>query len=196
MTRKRYRCPSCEGVFVYDHHPSIEADPLPDGAACPHCGFVAESDYPAAVVAPHIGKQIASTVDTLHRDMEDGAAFRAQMARERFGLSEEEARQLTETNSLDNLRAGDTSNIPVNNPVTQAIEANPTNFGWSGGAAQAPAYSQAVQSGPFPNAGLRAMQQIRAVHPAMVASSGHKTVAQSSLPALEITQNPNYRPRA
>ncbi len=195
MTRKRYRCPSCSGIFVYDHHPSIEADPLPDGAACPHCHFVAESDYPAAVVSPHIGKPIRATVDNMHRGMEDGAQFRADMARERFGLSEEEAKQLTETNMLDNLREGDTSAIPVNNLVTQAIEANPQAYGWQGGASQGAALSPQVSSGPFPNAGLRAMNQIRAVHPQMVASSGHMTAAQSSLPALE-TQAPGYRKRA
>lgn len=194
MTRRRYRCPQCSGIFVYDHHPSVEADPLPANAACPHCGFTSEEDYPAAVVAPHIAKPIRATVDNMHHAMEDGAAFRAQMAREKFGLSEEEARQLTETNSLDNLRAGDTSNIPVNNIVSQAIEANPNAFGWQGGAAQGAALSPQVQSGPYANAGAKAMAQIRAVHPQMVASTGHVTAPTSNLPALE-TQAPGYRPR-
>lgn len=195
MTRKRYRCPSCEGIFIYDHHPSIEADPLPEDAACPHCHFVAEDDYPAAIVAPHIAKPIRATVDNMHAQMEEGSQFRANMARERFGLSEEEARQLTETNSLDNLREGDTSAMPVNNIVTQAIEANPQAYGWQGGAAQGAQLAPQVASGPFPNAGLRAMDQVRAAHTAMVASSGHRTQAQSSLPALETLQ-PGYRKRA
>ena len=81
MTRKRYRCPACEGIFVYDHHPSVEADPV---GFCPRCGFTQEMD--AALVAPHIGRPIAKTVDNLHRDMEDGEKFRADMAREKFGL--------------------------------------------------------------------------------------------------------------
>ncbi len=195
MIRRRYRCPACSGIFVYDHHPSVESDPLPDGAACPHCNFVAESDYPAAVVSPHIAKSIRATVDNMHVAMEEGSKFRADLARERFGLSEEEARQLVETNSLDNLREGDTSNIPVNNAVTQAIEANPQAYGWQGGAAQGAGLSPQVQSGPFPNAGAKAMQAIRAIHPQMVASTGHNTTAQSSLPALE-TQAPGYRQRA
>ena len=182
MIRKRYKCPSCSGIFIYDHHPSIEADPLPDDAACPHCHFVAESEYPAAIVAPHIGRQIKTTVDNMHRDMEDGAAFRANVAMERFGLSADEARQLTETNSLDNLREGDTSNIPVNNEVSRAIEANPNAFGWTGGAAQGAALSPSVASGPYPNAGLRALQAVRSVHPQLVASTGHTAVAQTSLP--------------
>lgn len=194
MTRKRYRCPACDGIFVYDHHPSIETDPLPDDAACPHCQFVAESDYPAAIVAPHIAKSIGRTVDALHRDMEDGEKFRADMAREKFGLDADEARQLVATNSLDSLREGDTSAMPVNNAVSQAMEAAPQAYGWTGGAAQGAALSPMVQSGPYANAGAKAMQQIRAVHPAMVASSGHKTASTSSLPAIETTQ-PGYRPR-
>lgn len=195
MIRRRYRCPSCSGIFVYDHHPSIAADPLPDGAACPHCHFVAESEYPAAIVAPHIAKPIRATVDNMHVAMEDGAKFRSDMARERFGLSEEEANALTETNSLDNLREGDISAVPVVNAVTRAIDANPQAYGWQGGAAQGAQLSPQVQSGPYANAGARAMAAIRAVHPQMVASTGHNTSAQSSLPALE-TQLPGYRKRA
>lgn len=192
MTRKRYRCPSCEGIFVYDHHPSIEADPLPSNAACPHCHFMSEDDYPAAIVAPHIAKPIRATVDNMHAQMEEGAQFRANMARERFGLSEEEARQLTETNSLDNLREGDTSNIPVNNVVTQAIAANPQAYGWQGGAAQGAALSPQVASGPFPNAGLRALQQVRSTHSQFVASTGHNAVVSTTLaPEYPI----GYRPR-
>lgn len=194
MTRKRYRCPECSGVFVYDHHPSVEADPLPDGASCPHCSFVPESEYPVAVVAPHIGKTIRATVDNMHRGMEDGAAFRAQIAQEKFGLSSEDARAMTETNSLDNLRQGDTSAIPVNNAVTRAMDANPQAYGWSGGGAQGAALSPQVQSGPYPNAGLRALQQIRSVHPAMVASTGHRAAVQNERPSNEVL-NPNYRPR-
>lgn len=182
MTRKRYRCPQCSGIFVYDHHPSIEADPLPDGAACPYCHFVAESDYPAAVVAPHIAKPIRATVDNMHANMEAGAQFRADMARERFGLSEEEAKQLTETNSLDSLREGDTSNIPVVNDVTRAMDAAPQAFGWTGGAAQGAALSPSVQGGPFPNAGLRALASVRAVHQQLVASTGHNAQVSTSLP--------------
>ena len=133
MTRKRYRCPNCSGIFHYDHHPSIEADPLPGDAACPHCHYVAEDDYPAAVVAPHIGRPIRATVDNMNRAMEDGSRFRAQIAQEQLGLSAEEARVMVQTNMADNLREGDVSNIPVVNEVTRAIDANPQAYGWQGG---------------------------------------------------------------
>lgn len=192
MTRKRYRCTHCSGVFEYDHHPSIEADPLPTDEPCPHCGVSAESE--PAVVAPHIGLRIAKTVDTLHRDMETGEQFRADIMSEKFGLDREEARQLVTTNSLDSLREGDVSAIPVDNQVSRQIAAHPSAFGWQGGAAQGAALSPHVQSGVFPNAGARAMQQLRAIHPHIVAGSGHKGVVTSSLPALETTA-PGYRSR-
>lgn len=194
MTSKRYRCPSCGGIFVYDHHPSIEADPLPNDAACPHCGFVSEVDYPAAVVAPHIGRPIARTVDAMHRDMEDGEKFRANVAMEKFGLDAEEARAMVATNSMDNLRPGDISAMPVNNPVSRAMDASPQAYGFTGGAAQGMALSPAVQSGVYPNAGLRAMNQVRDAHAGFVASTGHRASVTTSLPALE-TQQPGYRPR-
>ena len=195
MTRKRYRCVSCQGVFEYDHHPSIEADPLPTDEPCPHCGVLDFGSEPA-VVAPHIAaRSIVKVVDNMHRDIEDGEKFRANVAMERFGLDADEARAMVATNSLDSLRAGDTSAIPVNNQVTQAMAAAPQSYGFSPTAAQQGlAASPQVQSGLFPNAGLRALTQLRAIHPAMVASSGHNTVATSSLPALE-TQAPGYRPR-
>lgn len=194
MTRKRYRCTSCSGVFEYDHHPSVEADPLPTDEPCPHCGVMDFGSEPA-VVAPHYAnKSIVRVVDNMHRDIEDGERFRADMARERFGLDADEARAMVATNSLDNLREGDISAMPVNNHVTQAMAAAPQAYGFTGGATQGAALSPQVQSGLYPNAGLRAMTQLRAIHPAMVASSGHKTAPTSSLPALE-TQQPGYRQR-
>jgi hypothetical protein len=193
MTRKRYRCTHCSGVFEYDHHPSVEADPLPTDEPCPHCGVMDFGSEPA-IVAPHIGRQIAKTVDTLHRDMEHGEKFRADVMAEKFGLDREEARQIVTTNSLDSLREGDISAMPVDNQVSRQIAANPAAFGWQGGAAQGAALSPQVQSGLFPNAGARAMQQLRAVHPQIVAASGHRAAVTSSLPALETTA-PGYRPR-
>jgi ribosomal protein S27AE len=194
VIRKRYRCPECDGVFVYDHHPSIEADPLPDGAACPHCGFVADSEYPAAVVAPAIQRTIVRAVDGMHRAMEEGADHRALVAQEQFGLSAEEANVMRDTNHRDGLREGDTSFAPVVNDVSRMVDANPHALGFQGGAAQGVALSPQVQAGAFPNAGLRAMEQVRAAHQGLVSSTGHKATVTSSLPALE-TQQPGYRRR-
>ena len=194
MTRKRYLCPACKGVFVYDHHPSIEADPLPDGAACPHCAFVPESEYPPAVVSPHIQRSVVHAVDGMHRAMEEGANHRATVAQEVHGLDAVEAGLMRETNSRDHLRPGDTSFAPVVNDITRMMDATPRATGFSGGAAQGMALSSSVQTGAFPNAGLRAMQELRAGHAANVASTGHRAPVTSSVPALE-TQQPGYRKR-
>jgi DNA-directed RNA polymerase subunit RPC12/RpoP len=191
---KRYRCPECEGIFKYDHHPSIEADPLPEDAACPHCGFASEAEYPAAVVSPAIRRPIAANVDNMIRGMEDGAQHRANIAMEQYGLSTEEANQMKITN-LKDAREGEIAAMPVNNAVTAAIDSNPQAYGFQGGAAQGAALSPYVQAGPFPNAGLAAMNQIRQEHSALVQRSGHQAVVSTSSPALE-TQQPGYRRRA
>jgi hypothetical protein len=138
--------------------------------------------------------RIRQTVDNLHRDMEDGEKFRANIAMEKFGLDSAEARAMVSTNSIDSLREGDISAIQVSNPVTQAMAAAPQAFGFQGGHAQGAALSPIVQGGMYPNAGLRALQQVRESHPSMVASSGHMAASQSSVPALE-TQQPGYRKR-
>ena len=192
MMRRHYRCPECGGVFVYDHHPSMEADPLPDDAACPHCSYRA-AEYPRAVVAPHIGRPIRATVDNLMRDMEDGAEFRANIAREQMGLSEQEAMALKVTDARDNLREGDIAAAPVHNDVTRAMEAQPQNFGFQA-SAQGAAYSGAVQGGPFPNAGLHALNKVREMHPRLVSSTGHGAVVSTSNPDLGTLQ-PGYRKR-
>ena len=194
MTRRRYRCPGCSAVLVYDHHPSIEADPLPLDLPCPGCGFVQEA-YEQALAMPAIRTTIVAAVDGLHRAMEEGSEHRALVAQEQFGLDASEAAGLRETDSRTGIRQGDTSFVPVNNPVSQAIATQPQSFGFAGTAAQqGMAASPMVQSGAFPNAGLRAMEEVRAGHARLVASTGHKTAATSSVPALE-TQQPGYRKR-
>jgi DNA-directed RNA polymerase subunit RPC12/RpoP len=193
VTRKHYRCPNCSRTLAYDHHPSIEADPLPEGLACPGCGYA--DTYEPAVVAPHIQRPILKNVDGMHRDMEAGEQFRANVAMEKFGLDAAEAKAMVQTNSADNLRAGDISAMPVNNAVTHVMDQAPHAFGWGGGQAQGAALSPQVQAGLYPNAGAKAMAQVRAVHGSLVASTGHQAAVSTSLPALE-TQAPGYRQRA
>lgn len=187
MIRRRYRCPQCSGEFAYDHHPSVEADPV---QFCPRCGFNQEMD--PALVAPHIGRPIRATVDKLNRAMEDGSQFRAQIAQEQLGLSAEEARVMTQTNMMDHLREGDTTHVPVDNAVSRVIAAHPQAYGFSGNPAAGAALSPHVQGGPYPNAGLRALQEVREVHPRLVASTGHKAPVSTTVAAEYPV---GYRPR-
>lgn len=191
VIRKRYQCPECLYEFSYDHHPTIEADPCP--RFCAQCGFDTDGDYDAALVMPHIGRPIRQNVDGMHRAMEEGAEFRAEMAREQFGLDQQQANAMKLTDMKDNLREGDTGDIPVKNDVTQIMEAAPQGmFGFQ--QAVGAQYSSTVSEGQYPNAGARAMQVVRAQHGQRVAASGHAAPVTSSLPAIE-TQQPGYKRR-
>ena len=193
MIRKRYRCPSCARLFDYDHHPSIEADPLPE--ECPYeCGFRSGA-MPPGLVAPHLGSvAVVASVDNVIRGMEDGARIRAQMGQELHGMDTADAAQLHLTNQRDRLRPGDISAMPVNNQVTQMMAAAPPGtLGFRDGLG----LSSAVSTGPYPNAGLRAMMDVKAAHDRV---AGQVTGAAGSVftadrPALE-TQQPGYRKRA
>ncbi len=196
MTKIRvYACPGTEThpphQFRYLHHPSVEADPLP--RYCSVCSFDSQGeDMPAALTTPHLAKSIKGVVDTMHREMEAGAEFRAQMAQEQFGLDASEAALMKETNMKDNLRAGDTSFIEVNNPVSQVMAAAPGVTGFQG--ANGLGYSGAVSQGAFPNAGAHAAKSLRELHARNTQGAGHSGPVMSTLPALETTL-PTYRPR-
>lgn len=195
MIRRRYRCPACTRQFDYDHHPSIAADPLP--GECPYrdCGY-STVDVQPGIVSPHLAtKTIVGSVDNVTRGMEEGAEIRAQMAMEMGGMDSGEAAQLRMTNQRDNLRAGDTSDIPVNNAVTQHMAQAPTgSVGFQSGGL---GYSQSVSQGPYPNAGLRAMLDVRSKHDRLAGAvtGGVGSGFATDRPALETLQ-PGYKRRA
>jgi hypothetical protein len=210
MIRKRYRCPECARVFEYDHHPSIAADPV---TACPYAGCVAAAEtMEPALVMPHIAKTIGKNTDDLYRQMEDGAEFRSQIAQQVHGLSAEEASVIKMTNMRDNVREGDTTEMPVDNAITRQIAAAPAGqlgfVGGSGGvdgSAMAAGLQQSFLAGHHANAGLNAMTNLRASHgrnasrfiaagtegPRMPMANPTVTVDR---PANE-TQMPGYRKR-
>lgn len=171
----------------------MEADPLP--RYCAVCGFDSEGDvgYDQALTTPHLGKSIRKTVDDMHRQMEDGAEHRANVAREQFGLDSDEVANMKMTDMKDNLHPGDTSAVEVKNPVTEIMAAAPQGtFGFQGAAGLG--YSGPVAEGPFPNAGARAQASLRKAHAQFTSASGMAGAATSSMPALETT-SPNYRRR-
>ena len=203
MIRKRYRCPECHRVFEYDHHPSVEADPV---SACPYRGCSAASDDMApALVMPHIAKSIGRNTDDVYRQMEAGAEFRAQMAQEVHGLDASEANAMKITDTLDNRRPGEISAPPVNNDLSRQIESAPGQLGFVNGAAIAQGLQQSFVQGHHANAGLDAMIQLRAAHGRSAAGaimrgteSGTPTLSSPPVvvdrPALE-TEMPGYRKR-
>ena len=193
---RTYACPGHgkhpQHQFTYLHHPSVAADPLP--RYCGTCGYDSEGEEPEpAVTSPHIALPIKTTVDTLHRDMEAGADFRAAMAREQFGLDAEDVAPMKLGDMKDSLRPGDTSDVPVNNDISRLMAAAPPGyFGFQGG--QGVGYSEPVSTGPFPNMGARTQKAVREAHVANTADPRHVGHKTSSVPALETTQ-PGYRVR-
>lgn len=191
MIARLYRCPECSKEFRYDHHPSIEADPLP--RFCQFCGYDSEAGVmEPALTAPMLGTQHKQVVDQTYRAMEAGAEHRAQLAMEFHGLDQQEANSLKITDLKDNLREGDVAAPQVNNAVSQAMAATPGITGWQ---AHGGELAASAHTGKHRNAGARAMQGLRQQHQANMAGSGHAGATTSDMPSLE-TQNPGYRRRA
>jgi hypothetical protein len=184
MIRRRYACPSCAKQFQYDHHPSVAADPLP--RFCPHCGFDSMANgasYEPTLAAPAIGTGMVKRAEGVQAAVQEGANFRADMARETMGLDAEAAAMIR-----------DTSTGPVDNAVSQAMARMPANtVGFN--PANAAEYATTTGTGPYPNAGARAMQGVRAFHNQFTQGAGHAGATTSEIPALE-TQQPGYRRRA
>jgi hypothetical protein len=178
--------------FTHLAHPSLEVDPVP--RYCPKCGLDSEDEEPVpAITSPHISLPIRNTVDTMHREMEAGADFRAAMAREQFGLDAEDVAPMKLGDMKDGLRPGDTSDVPVQNDISRLMTAAPPGmFGFQGG--QGVGYSGPVSEGPFPNMGARTQKAVREAHVQNTADPRHIGTKVSSVPAEE-TKSPNYRVR-
>ena len=193
MMRKRYRCSDCSRQFDYDHHPSIEADPLP--GECPYSDCRSNAAALPGIVAPHLAmNSIVRAVDDTYRGMEEGSEVRAQMAQEFHGVDASEAANMKITNILDGRREGESSDPQVNNAVSQSMASTP-GVGFQG--ASGLGYSQSVSQGPYPNAGLRAMMDVRARHNQVAArvTGGAGGAFTVDRPAIE-TQVPGYKRRA
>ena len=184
---KRYQCPSCDKQFAFEGTPRF----------CPHCSYDTQEEVLSEVIcSPGLLKGMAKGVDNIYRADEEASNFRAQKAME-MGLSTEEANNLKITNMRDNVQIGETSEVPVNNPVSQAMQQHPQAYGFSPQAQQqALTYSELAHVDPSSgrllppkerNAGLRAQVMLKASHQ----ERGHAT---SDILVKE-TQQPGYRRR-
>lgn len=186
MTKmKRYECPECKGQFDYLHHPSVEDDPV---RFCPLCGFDTMGDNAAQMEAqlgsPMLRSNLGKSTENVYRAMEEGAAFRAEVAKEKYGADQAEANLLKITDMQESRREGDIAAAPIRNSVAQAMAAAPpgmTGFAGNAHVQQAVQYARGTSQGPEPHAGLRAQQALRQKHSAM--SGGRLT---SELPSLEV----------
>ena len=186
---RTYLCPGVPGhgqhELRYLHHPSVEADPLP--RFCSACGFDTRGDeeapLPLAVTSPPIQKSIKGVVDTMHRQMEGGAQFRADMMAEKFGMDSSETRSMLETDMRDNVREGDTTFISVSNEVTQVMQSAPGLTGFNGAAGSE--FSAATGVGPAAGRhGNAARMQLRQQHAAFTAGAGHAGATSAEVPVV------------
>lgn len=177
---------SCHGtdrhpphLFGYLHYPDIERDPVP--RFCGICGADGDAEtFAVQPSMPHIEKSIRRAGDATFRQMEGQAEERMDMAAEMTGLDRSEFNDLKITDIKDNLREGDTADVPVVNDVSRAIEADQTNYGFrpqmapmaAGGGGSIPdasgrtplQYAAAAAQGPHPYAGARAATMVGNFH--------------------------------
>lgn len=175
------RCPACREKFKYDVSVG-----WPD--FCPLCkedinNYRADDD----IVCPAFLSPKSKANDKVARDIMDGSETRAQLAAGMAGVPVEDMSNLKITN-LSDRRDSEVAAMPVNNAVTQHMDnmqrqGMPVGFGTN--AADAMGRAAAAHTGAEPYAGLRARNRVQAAMP---------PIGQAPLP-LEITRNPNYRPR-
>ena len=178
-----YSCPGTDEHpahnFRYCHIPNRESDPLP--RFCGVCGYDSEAEtFIREMSAPHIEKSIRRAGDATFRQMEGQAEERRQMAAEMTGMDASEFNDLKLTDMKDNLREGDTADMPVVNDVSRAIDADTQNYGFrpqlapmaAGGGGNIPdatgvtplQYAAATTQGPHAYAGARAATMVSQFH--------------------------------
>ena len=190
---RTYICPSCSGKFEVYHHITTEPPPR----FCSLCGYDCkpEEELGLELSMPHLAKPIGKIGDQTYRGMEEGAAFRAQVAQEVHGLDADQAAMLKITDMRDNNKVGEDSVVDVVNSVSQQMamlqsRGAPVGFGGDG-----IGFSQSVSTGPHPNAGARTQQMVRQMHGTLSAQvTGFRAADMSNVPALE-TRQPGYRNR-
>lgn len=162
---------------------------------CPVCGFdtATPAERTEVIAAPMIKSARTQSIDDHARAMMDGGDTRAELAAEMAGVPVADMADLKITDMKDNLQQGEIAAVTkVVNPVSQVMDAFPDRFGFRTDGA---GHSDAVMTGPHPNAGARAQSMVRRHHSAATMGTMPKGQATiSSTPALE-TQQPGYRPR-
>lgn len=172
------RCPSCREKFPWD---TAKGWPR----FCAMCGTDISAKDDDAVTMPNILSFRSKVPDKVARDYMDGSEKRVHMAAELAGTSAADMSEIKITDLSD--RKDIQANIPVNNPVTQFMAANPqAPVGFQNNGAE---YSTQVQTGPGANTGAKMLTKVRGFHNDISHGS-----AISDRPALE-TQQPGYRRR-
>jgi hypothetical protein len=180
------KCPACREKFRYD-----VTDGWPDW--CPICKTdINNRRDDDDVVMPNILSMRTKATDGVARGVMDGSEKRVELAAQAAGVDPSEMASLKITNLNDD-KGSEWSTKDVVNPVTQQMDQIQRMGGQVGFGSGGSEYAAAAHAPPpgmtvplLPNAGARAMNRLQRAMPA---------IGQAPLP-LEITNNPNYRPRA
>ena len=141
---RTYQCPDCEGMFEHLH--ARWDDPPPP--VCPLCGASTEDTQPE-LSSPHIAKSIGKVADNVYRQMEAGAAVRAELAGEP-GL------KLTDLRTNNNV--GETSAVPVNNEISRFMAQ--TGVGGATDPSAGASYAAAAAAGPYARSGMQTLTRL------------------------------------
>lgn len=190
-TKCTLRCSECMEKFTC-------SGPWPD--KCPRCGVKMAGPKDDTVELPAFLSGNTRRAESVAREMQRGAEFRAQKASEMLGIPMSDVSAMKMNNLRDTPRMGDVAADPP--PPSQEFsrfmaQAAPTNapVGFLNGPQMGGGVaSQEVQSGPFPNAGANFMQCLRESHPSYIDPRQQGKV-QCDRAALETTA-PGYRRRA
>lgn len=194
MAKVRIRCLVCFDRFTVQSISEIPSD-------CPLCGAVINQKEMPEVAAPFIqlqGGARTKSIDKVYRDAEAAAESRMEQAAAMTpGASKSDFAGLKVSDYRSGMVEGESA-VPMPTPSREftdnvarlksagvPVQSN-NGVDLSG---QVAAFSNQTRMGPEPNAGVRAMDRLRAVHKGNVDPRMRTPI--SSLPALE-TQNPNY----
>jgi hypothetical protein len=158
-----YRCPDCDGVFRYFHHPDNEPPPN----FCPLCGsnMSDQPEFAFMPSAPHLAKSIGKTADRVYRQVEESSVANAEMVAEMTGESASDvATAMKVTNLADYLRPGDIAAKMANNEVAKHMRATGQGGFQPALGMTGQDYAKATGQGLFPHAGDAMRQDIASTH--------------------------------
>lgn len=151
------KCPECRKTFRYDPkdaHPRF----------CPLCKADIGGDEGDDLVIsiPAFLSAKSKATDQVYRDIERSSENNARAAAELAGCDVSEMANMKVTNIRDARKPGQVAAVPVVNAVSQHMDAMeragmPVGFGVPNAAELA----SSVKSGPYPNAGAKAMAAIQ-----------------------------------
>ena len=152
------RCPECGTKFK---SPTVEGPEF-----CPNktCGIAMhdDEDNVIEIKAPFIRSHKMKAVDDVYRGMEKTSESRMYAAAEQAGVSASEMAGLKITNMRDNVKPGETYDVPVVNAVTQRMDemkAKGMPIGFAG--AEMKEFIAGAKAGPHANAGAKTLNSFK-----------------------------------